>query len=207
MPVSWSTLRFVSNAPASAKRAPTASETGGPAERLLATATKLFAAQGIRPVGIDLILRESGVAKASLYSAYGSKDGLVVAYLDHLDQADRNRWFHATEHLDEPRDRVLAFFDLAIAGAPIRNFRGCQYANAATEFPETDLPPITAHRNWVLDTLTGDLRTLSAPDPRATAQQIQVIYDGALSGSKMARSTEPISVGRQLVEMLLDHAG
>ena len=53
----------------------------GPRERLLATSTRLFSTDGIRAVGIDRILREAGVAKASLYNTYGSKDELVVAYL------------------------------------------------------------------------------------------------------------------------------
>ena len=191
-------------AQASTSRATSAAGPGSPADRLLATATELFAAQGIRSVGIDLILRESGVAKASLYNAYGSKDGLVVAYLERLDQADQNRWFEATKAVSDPRERILAFFDLAIAGAPTRNFRGCQYANAATEFPDTDLPPITAHRAWLLDTLGDNLRALGVPEPDVTARQIQVVYDGALSGSKMARSTAPIETGRLLVEALLD---
>ncbi|WP_439030012.1 TetR/AcrR family transcriptional regulator [Gordonia terrae] len=181
-----------------------AADAATPAQRLLATATELFAAQGIRSVGIDLILRTSGVAKASLYSAYGSKDGLVIAYLDHLDHADRNRWVDGTATLGGPRERILAFFDLAIAGAPARNYRGCQYANAATEFPGAQLPPVTAHREWVLTTLTDNLRQLDAADPESVAREIQVVYDGALAGSKMERSTAPIAVGRRLTELLLD---
>jgi len=82
------------------------SDATGPAQRLLDTASKLFATQGIRAVGIDQILRESGVAKASLYSSYGSKDALVIAYLNELDQADRKRWETRTTDISDPADRA-----------------------------------------------------------------------------------------------------
>ena len=64
----------------------------GPRQRLLASATNLFTTQGIRVIGIDRILRDADVAKASLYSLFGSKDNLVVAYLQELDQKWREDW-------------------------------------------------------------------------------------------------------------------
>lgn len=57
-----------------------------PRQRLLASATTLFTTEGIRVIGIDRILREADVAKASLYSLFGSKDALVAAYLQELDE-------------------------------------------------------------------------------------------------------------------------
>lgn len=146
------------------------------------------------------------MAKASLYQTYGSKDALVVAYLDGLDHADRNRWHTMTAAMTEPADRILAFFDLAIIGGPVRNFRGCQYANAATEFPGTELPPIAEHRRWVRETIVEQLGELEVAAPRELAARIQVLYDGSLSGSKMDRSVEPIHTGRALVEQLLADA-
>lgn len=180
--------------------------TGTPAQRLLATATELFAANGIRAVGVDRILAESRVAKASLYSSYGSKDGLVHAYLEALDLRDRERWQSAVAGIAEPLDRVLAFFDLAAASAPVRNFRGCQYLNAATEFPGDEVPmlePVRAHRQWVCDRITENLRAAGVPDPDATAARIQLIYDGALAGSKFTHSEEPIHLGRRIAEETL----
>src|SRR6478609_10155535 len=126
-----------------------------PAQRLLATAAELFANQGIRAVGIDQILREAGVAKASLYSTYGSKDALVLAYLTDLDQADRNRWQQAAAALADEVDKVLLFFDLAARAATARDFRGCLYANAATEFPGVEFEPVVAHRRWLVQTVAG----------------------------------------------------
>jgi AcrR family transcriptional regulator len=182
-----------------------------PAQRLLRTASKLFAAQGIRQVGIDQILREAGVAKASLYSSYGSKEALVIAYLDDLDQADRNRWSDAVADTDAPAARVLAFFDLAAGAAQRRDFAGCLYANAATEFPGVDFEPVLAHREWVRLTIVDLLRQLHGKnagsrvgsEADATATQIQLIYDGALLGSKLTRSVAPIKAGRALAAELI----
>jgi AcrR family transcriptional regulator len=172
-------------------------ETGSrPAERLLRTAAKLFASQGIRAVGIDQILREAGVAKASLYSTYGSKDALVLAYLNDLDQADRNRWVKAAAERADAVDKILLFFDSAAVAATARDFRGCLYANAATEFPGVEFAPVAAHRRWLVDTIAGLLADAGATDPDSLARQIQLLYDGALVGSKISRSTDPIVQAR-----------
>lgn len=174
-----------------------------PAQRLLDTATTLFARHGIRAVGIDRVLAEAGVARASMYSAYGSKDALVIAYLENLDRRDRARWHDAVADIPDPGDRILTFFDLALASAPTRGFRGCQYANAATEFPDEPLEPVLAHRRWMLDTLTELLRARAVPDPPALARRIQLVYDGALSGSKLEHSIEPLQMGRAIAAELL----
>jgi AcrR family transcriptional regulator len=169
----------------------------------LLTATKLFADQGIRAVGIDLILREANVAKSSMYSCFGSKEALVVAYLTRLDQTDRNRWGERTAQLIDPAAKILTFFDLAAEGARARDYRGCLYANAATEFPGAELPPVRAHRDWVRSTIRGLLRAAQAEQPPKLARHIQLLYDGALVGSKTGRSTTPITTARQLAKHLI----
>lgn len=169
-----------------------------PAQRLLDKASELFSKHGIRAVGIDQILRGSGVAKASLYNTYGSKDALVTAYLEHLDRADRNRWLEATEGLSSPTDKVLAFFDLAAVAARKRDYRGCLYLNAATEYPGVELAAVVAHRRWVRRTISGLLGQVGAAHSREIARDIQLIYDGALAGSKAERSVAPITLGRRL---------
>lgn len=178
----------------------------GPADRLLRAASDLFAAQGIRAVGIDQILREAGVAKASLYSSYGSKDALVTAYLHELDQGDRNRWNAAVAAQRDPLVKVLTFFDLAGAAARARDFRGCLYANAATEFPGTELAPVRAHREWVRTTVTALLRDAGVSRPDNLARQVQLLYDGALTASKIERSVAPITLARKLTRELIGRA-
>lgn len=157
-------------------------------------------------MGIDQILRDAGVARASLYSWYGSKDALVLAYLSDLDQADRKRWNDAVSALIEPTDKILAFFDLAIATAPKRGYRGCLYANAAGEFPGVELEPVRAHRRWMHSTLVTLLAAAGVTTAVHLAGEIQLLYEGALVGSKMERSVAPIELGRQLATELIQRA-
>ncbi|WP_271219717.1 TetR/AcrR family transcriptional regulator [Streptosporangium carneum] len=176
-----------------------------PAERLLETAGRLFPLQGIRAVGIDQILSEAGVAKASLYQAFGSKDALVVAYLERQDAADRAVYRAAVTGLADPVDRVLVSFDLAMAAARRRSYRGCLFLNAATEFPDPDHPvaeAVEAHRVWVrarwAEALAG--RGAGRTD---LVERLQVLYDGGVAGTKASRSAAPIALAREMARELL----
>jgi len=171
-----------------------------PADRLLAAATDLFGKYGIRAVGVDRILREADCAKASLYSAYGSKDALVIAYLTELDLVDRNRFAQAIESLSDPVAKALTFFDLARTKGLRHDFPGCLYASAASEFPGVRFEPIDDHRQWVRSTLSGLIKAAGIRRPAPLARHIQLLYDGALVASKVEQSVEPISLGRGLAE-------
>lgn len=171
-----------------------------PADRLLAAATDLFGRYGIRAIGIDRILREADCAKASLYSAFGSKDALVIAYLAELDLADRHRFAQAVEGVDDPVAQALTFFDLAHAKGLRHDFPGCLYTSAASEFPGVRFEPIDEHRQWVRSTLDGLLKTAGVRRPEPLARQIQLLYDGALVASKVEQSVEPIRFGRDLAD-------
>jgi AcrR family transcriptional regulator len=171
-----------------------------PADRLLAAATDLFGRHGIRAVGIDRILREADCAKASLYSSFGSKDALVIAYLTELDVADRSRFAEAIQGITDPVAQVLMFFDLAHAKGLRHDYPGCLYSSAASEFPGVRFPPIDEHRRWVRTTLSGLLKTAGVRRPAPLARQIQLLYDGALVASKVEQSVEPIRFGRGLAE-------
>src|SRR6266852_1496287 len=82
----------------------------GPRRRLLAAADKLFYEEGVHVVGIDRLIEEAGVAKASLYTHFGSKDGLVRAYLEEHLQARREHVARVLARYDSPRERLLGMF-------------------------------------------------------------------------------------------------
>ncbi|MEV0590530.1 TetR/AcrR family transcriptional regulator [Nonomuraea cavernae] len=177
-----------------------------PADRLLEAATRLFALHGIHTVGIDQIIAAAGVAKSSLYQAFGSKEALVVAYLEHQDAADRAAYRAAVTGVHAGAERVLTSFDLAIAGAGRRSYRGCLYLNAATEFPEAGHPvaeAVETHRAWVRARWSEALGD-RGPERDSLIERIQILYDGGIAGVKCARSTAPIVLARAMAAELLD---
>lgn len=193
------------SASARASGRPVRGARGLPAERLMAAAERLFPREGIRAVGIERLISEAEVARASLYHAYGSKDGLVVAYLDRRDAADRAAWSGAAARVEGPVARLLVLFDLAERGAPGRGYRGCLYLNAATEFPDPAHPvarAVARHRAWLRALLTEELGAAGVPDVEERARVVELLYDGALAGSKFAASTEPIALARERARAL-----
>src|SRR5690349_17893078 len=100
-------------------------------ERLLAAANELFYEGGIHSVGIDRILERAGVAKASLYDTFGSKDALVQAYLQGRQSARRARIEARLTRHAVPRQKLLAIFDAASDTMSDSHYRGCPFARAA----------------------------------------------------------------------------
>lgn len=180
-----------------------------PRSRLLESATNLFTTEGIRVIGIDRILREADVAKASLYSLFGSKDALVIAYIRNLDDNYRAEWAARAEGLDLD-GQILAFFDKAIDDEPQSEYRGSHFLNAAGEYPrpETDsergiVEACKEHRDWMHTTLTELLTKKNGYPSAGQASQLLILLDGGLAGARLQRDVEPLRTARDMAVTLL----
>ena len=178
-----------------------------PRQRLLDAATKLFNEEGIRVIGIDRVLREADVAKASLYSLLGSKDNLVVAYLERMDEEYRQRWLERAAMANDADSKVLAFFDMAIEEEPEKNFRGSPFFNAANEYPrpETDserriVETALNHREWMRGTLRDLLTAKNGYDSSEQAEELLIFLDGGLAGARFTQSVAPLETARLLAK-------
>lgn len=172
------------------------------AERLLDTAGDLFCRQGIRAVGIDLILERAKVAKATLYQTFGSKEALVLAYLERRDALDRAAYRAAGHAADGPA-RVIGSFESAAARAERDGYLGCVYLNALTEFPDPDEPiarSVRAHREWLRAEWE---RAIGGVDAPRLARLVQILYDGGQVGSKVERSVQPLHDAAESARRLL----
>jgi AcrR family transcriptional regulator len=171
----------VSTAPAPIEHRPSARE------RLLNAANDLFYAEGVQTVGIDRIIERAGVAKASLYNLFGSKEELVAAYLASRHDFTTDRIARAIASVDDPRKKILAVFDAQAEQYLQRDFHGCAFIAASTEAPPGGLVEQAGDefRAWMRNMFTELATRAGAPDPVSLGRQLHLIYDGAGLAGRM----------------------
>jgi AcrR family transcriptional regulator len=178
-------------------------------ERLLAAANELFYAEGVQTVGIDRIIERAGVAKASLYNLFGSKEGLVAAYLASRHDRTASRLTAAIESIDDPRQKILAIFDSQAQQYQQPDFNGCAFVAASTEAPSGGLVEHAADqfRAWIRAMFTDLADQAGAPDAVSLGRQLHLIYDGTGLAARMDHHDPGIAPSaRDGVQALLDAA-
>lgn len=156
-------------------------------ERLLAAANELFYAEGVQTVGIDRIIEHAGVAKASLYNLFGSKEQLEAAYLASRHEAATARLTEALAKLNDPKQKILAIFDDLAEQFREPGFKGCAFVAASSEAPAGGLVEKAADefRAWIREMFTDLSQQSGAPDPRNLGRQLHLLYDGAALAARM----------------------
>ncbi|MFD8607921.1 TetR/AcrR family transcriptional regulator [Streptomyces sp. NPDC059631] len=153
--------------------------------RLLGTATKIFYAEGIHSVGVDRIIAEAQVTRATLYRHFTGKEELVLAYLGLADRELRSQAEAAQAGEELAADKVRAVCRTIAAGIRSPGFRGCAFLNAAVEYPDPDHPvhrAVLAHRQWFLDTVTELLARTGGDAPaEAAGRHLVMLRDGAMA--------------------------
>lgn len=151
--------------------------------RLLDAADRVFYAEGIHSVGVDRVIEEAKVTRATFYRHFPSKEELVLAYLEARDQAVRAQAAQAAAQASRPQELL----DLVVRGIGDElcgpGFRGCPFINAAAEYPDPDHPvhrAVVAHRTWFEETVAGLLAAAGHPEPKAAAHMFLMLRDGAM---------------------------
>jgi AcrR family transcriptional regulator len=178
-------------------------------ERLLAAANELFYAEGVQTVGIDRIIERAGVAKASLYNLFGSKEELVAAYLASRHDRTTSRLTEAIASVHDPRQKILAVFDAQAQQYQEPDFRGCAFIAASTEAPSGGLVEQAADqfRAWIRSMFIDLAEQAGARDPASLGRQLHLIYDGAGLAARMDHHDPEIAPSvRHSVQAVLDAA-
>ncbi len=175
-------------------------------DRILDTAFRLFYARGIRAVGVDLIIAESGVAKATFYKHFPAKDELVLAYLDKVDGVWTAQLHTAAEAAGpDLADQLVGLFDALGTACRREGYRGCAFINAAAEaVPGTPIHERTvAHKRAVLDWVRDLAARAGAADPDALARSLTLLLDGGLADGALAADPATVVAAKQAAQQLV----
>jgi AcrR family transcriptional regulator len=179
-----------------------------PRERLLEAAGELFYAEGVQSVGIDRVIERAGVAKASLYSTFGSKEELVRAYLDERHAGTLRRLRAAVDAIGpaDPVERILAVFDAQAERFPTPGFHGCAFIAAAAEAPKDGRidEATRAYRQEIRELFTELASAAGASDPSLLASQLQLIYDGGATSANLDRDPSIAGPARAAAAALIE---
>ncbi len=182
-----------------------------PKERILETASRLFYTQGYNNTGINQILEEANVARASLYQHFGSKDELGVHYL----KAGREEWFAGIEKWTDakktPAQKLTACFDYLEYALQKNDFIGCRFINMLTEIGSSSplmFTEILEHkaklRSFFKHLAAGALENIPENDKDLLGDSIYLLFEGAIVESKIYKDAWPIKRARTMTKLILE---
>lgn len=165
---------------------------------------------GIQAAGVDAIIREAAVAKATFYRHFPSKDDLVVAWL----RDPRTRWFErvmsqAEGNSANPVDVLPHFFEALVVWLEAEGYRGCPYLNTGVEITDPKHPALAVVAEYlqeVEDYLTGLATAAGYRDPRRLAIQLQSLIAGSISLAVARRNAGNAVAAREAAMTLLREA-
>jgi AcrR family transcriptional regulator len=185
------------------------SNQGGPdvRDRILATASDLFYHHGIRAVGVDLVVEKAGVAKTSLYRHFGTKDDLVVAFLQRMDEEFWKTWDEVSQqHPDDGRAELKAQLEWIGERVNQPDYRGCPQLNIAAEYPELGHPArkfAKEHKREMRRRLKNIAEKLKSADPDQLAGQLAVLINGAFVSTPMYKPGEATTLLQRAADALI----
>ncbi|MGW4394172.1 TetR/AcrR family transcriptional regulator [Amycolatopsis nivea] len=176
--------------------------------RLLATATRIFYAEGLHSVGVDRIVAEAKVTRATLYRHFPGKEDLVVAYLQSVSEMERDGIGKILAGHPPAADALRAVAEWIAESIQSAHFRGCAFLNAAAEYPDAEHPvhqTVLAHREWFLRTITDLLAQVGSAAPEPAGRHFVMLRDGAMASGCLTDSAEVGETFLQGVDGILRH--
>lgn len=175
--------------------------------RIMASASQLFSQYGYQAVGVDTIIAEANVAKATLYKHFASKDDLIVAYLHQEEAYLWGWWEEAIEETSTPRERLLAIFRALEKRVTSPVCFGCPFLIAVAEFPDHDHPAHRValdHKEQVRQRIFALADSAGLSNPDGITDLLYLIFDGAFMSARLFGPQNPAEQLAQQIEVLLN---
>ena len=172
-----------------------------PRERILETAFTLFHKQGYNSTGINQIIADSNVAKASFYQHFKSKEDLCVEFLNKRHDFWFDKLNEFTSKSRTGKTKILASFDFLIAMNEAENFRGCSFLNLLSEIPDDNtkiLHVIQSHKNDLREYFRKYLAH------KQLADHIYLLFESAIIESQLFKNQWAVIKSKSIVNSIIN---
>ena len=181
----------------------------GAKERIVETASELFYFQGYNQTGINQIIAEAGVAKASMYQHFRSKEDIAVAYLRGRHIMWMGKLNECIERINHKDGKILGCFDYLMEWLTEVNFRGCGWQNIISDLPEDHtkiMEQAVFHKNefrdWIHNLLKEEDK-YSNKQAKKLGDEILILIEGAIILSQIQKNDWPIKSAKSACVSLL----
>ena len=179
-------------------------------QNIIETASRLFYQKGYSLTGINEIIKEASVAKATLYSHFKSKDDICIAYLNYRNQSFLEDFKAFVSKAPKGQGQILAIFDFLKAFYATPTFNGCWCINTISEIPPENVTIRETIQNQksnflkVIETFSkANFPNHSIVENEILAKRIYLLYEGALTESHIHQQSWPIDSAKELCEYIL----
>jgi AcrR family transcriptional regulator len=172
-------------------------------DQIMDTASRLFYDQGYNNTGINQIIEEAGIAKASLYQHFKSKEDLLTEYLELAGIRMYDRMLTASEKQTAPADKISAIFDELALMTQRKGYNGCRFLNIIAEVPsdnERIKAQVKAQKEGIRELLKEIVKPLQK---ESLADELYLLFEAVLISSKVHGEPWPVGVARRMAEKLL----
>jgi len=179
--------------------------------RILDVASRLFYDQGYNSTGINQIIEEADIAKASLYNHFPSKRDLLAAYIQKAEESWFDKMNTYLEPFKDPKAKLLALFDFRVDHQIANNFAGCQFTKISAEVPKDDLRAfeLVGHqKNLVKAFITEQLAQIKLGQPQVLSKEMLadtffLMLEGASVAAGVYKDASAIKKAKAIAEKLL----
>lgn len=180
-------------------------------ERLVSAAYELFSQRGVQAVGIDAIIARSGVARQTMYRHFGSKQALVLAFLERREERWTRDWLESevARRASDPRERLLAIFDVFDRWFRAPDFEGCSFINVLLEHPNGGHPihrAAAAYLAGIREFIEDLARQAGIRDAEDFAREWHILMKGSIVAGAEG-DTQAAARARELGILLLNKHG
>ncbi|WP_288900300.1 TetR/AcrR family transcriptional regulator [uncultured Sneathiella sp.] len=177
-------------------------------DELVQKALQVFYQNGFHATGMDMLVKETGISKTSMYKHFRTKDDLILAVLRLRDEHFRNWLYRRIEELaDTPKEQLIAMFDALEEWFDEPGYKGCMFIKASSEYQDSSHPihnQAADHKRMLEIHFTAIAKKAGLPNPKLLTRQLLLLKEGAIVTAHLGHTENPAQDAKKAAIALIE---